>query len=258
VFLLLEKFMLSTKVLLSLKEFSFLAGLSLRTVTKLIASGEIKSIRVGRRRLVARAEVDRFAQRDHSTKKEPAEKNQEHRVRPSHRISQATVRALAFRKSSRYPGSSRDERDARVRAFAALARMRRDNLSLAEATRQEGIKPSTFLRYVGTEVYRSGPGKPWRATKSDNLSIRMTVLTRQGPTAALVRGSRERIRLARYDIALRKWRAGEHGAEKELMAFRGQTVGGYVLITDPDLLIRLEEAGQLDFDNLYSLFESGS
>jgi excisionase family DNA binding protein len=59
--------MLSTKVLLSLKEFSFLAGLSLRTITKLIASGEIKSIRVGRRRLVARAEIDRFAQRNHPT-----------------------------------------------------------------------------------------------------------------------------------------------------------------------------------------------
>jgi len=43
--------MLSSKVLLSLTEVSTLVGLSLRTTTKLIASGEIKSIRVGRRRL---------------------------------------------------------------------------------------------------------------------------------------------------------------------------------------------------------------
>jgi hypothetical protein len=79
----------------------------------------------------------------------------------------------------------------------------------------------------------------------------MTVLTAQGPTTVLVRGSRERTRLARYDIALRKWRAAEDGADKELMAFQGQTVGGHILITDLELLIRLEEAGQLDFDALY-------
>jgi hypothetical protein len=79
----------------------------------------------------------------------------------------------------------------------------------------------------------------------------MTVLTAQGPTLVVVKGSVERTRLARYDIALRKWRAGEDGADRELLAFQGQTVGGQVLITDPNLLIQLEEAGQLDFDTLY-------
>jgi hypothetical protein len=42
------------------------------------------------------------------------------------------------------------------------------------------------------------------------------------------------------------------------MAFRGQTVGGHELITDPELLIQLEEAGQLDFDVLYFSVEGGS
>jgi len=59
--------MLGSKVLLSLQEVSVLAGLSLRTTTKLIASGELKSIRVGRRRLVHRDELERFARRNHST-----------------------------------------------------------------------------------------------------------------------------------------------------------------------------------------------
>lgn len=86
----------------------------------------------------------------------------------------------------------------------------------------------------------------------------MTILTESGPTTALVRGSRERTLLARYDIALRKWRAGEDGAEKELMAFKGQTVGGYLLITNPDVLIHLEEAGGLDFDEFYSSVGGGS
>ena len=63
----LEFSLLNEKILLSLKEFALLAGLSLRTTTNLVASDEIKSIRVGRRRLVARTELDRFARRDHST-----------------------------------------------------------------------------------------------------------------------------------------------------------------------------------------------
>lgn len=144
------------------------------------------------------------------------------------------------------------------KALAALARMRREKLSLAKAAQIEHIKPSTVLRYAGSAIHRSGPGKPWKPTKSDRLGTGMTVLTTQGPTTVFVRGSVERRRLAHYDIALRRWRADEDGADKELMAFQGQTVGGHVLITDPDLLIQLEEAGQLDFDTLYYSVGGGS
>jgi excisionase family DNA binding protein len=61
----LETKLLAEKVLLSLKEFSALAGISLRTTSKLVASREITSIRVGRRRLISRAELERFALSDH-------------------------------------------------------------------------------------------------------------------------------------------------------------------------------------------------
>jgi excisionase family DNA binding protein len=60
-----ETKLLAEKVLLSLKEFSSLAGISLRTTAKLVASREINSIRVGRRRLISRAELERFALSDH-------------------------------------------------------------------------------------------------------------------------------------------------------------------------------------------------
>jgi excisionase family DNA binding protein len=59
--------MLSSKVLFSLTEVSTLVGLSLRTIAKLVASGDLRSIRVGRRRLVPQSELERFAKRDHST-----------------------------------------------------------------------------------------------------------------------------------------------------------------------------------------------
>jgi excisionase family DNA binding protein len=63
--------LLSSRILFSPREFSALTGLSLRTTTKLIASGELKSIRVGRRRLVHRDELERFARRNHSTAPQP-------------------------------------------------------------------------------------------------------------------------------------------------------------------------------------------
>lgn len=137
------------------------------------------------------------------------------------------------------------------KALAALGRMRRLGWSLNKASKPEHIKPQTVLRHVGKALYRSGPGKPWKATKSDRLAEKMMVLTEQGPIFAVVRSSIERTRLSRYNTALRKWRAAEDGAYEELLAFEGQTVAGHVLITDQDLLIRLEEAGQLDFDAFY-------
>jgi hypothetical protein len=129
--------------------------------------------------------------------------------------------------------------------------MRRENLSLAKATRLEHIKPNTFLRHVGGAVHRSGAGKRWKPSKSDTLAARMRILTPQGPVFEIVRGLLERQRLARYEIALRKFRAGEDGAEEELRQYQGLTVAGHVLVTDLNILIQLEEAGQLDFDALY-------
>jgi hypothetical protein len=151
------------------------------------------------------------------------------------------------------------ERQAKVyrKALATIARVRR-GLSLTKAARLEHIKPKTVQRHVGRALYRSGSNKPWKVTRTDRLSAKMLITTDRGLIFDVVRGSVERIRLSRYDIALRKWRAGEDGAEQELASFKGQTVAGHVLITDPDLLIQLEEAGQLDFDNLYYSVGGGS
>ena len=111
---------------------------------------------------------------------------------------------------------------------------------------------------MGNNLYRSGPNKPWKATKSDHIAAKMTIITENGPVFAVVKSSVERTRLSRYDIALRKWRAAEDGAEQELLTFKGQTVAGHVLVTDPDMLIQLEEGGGLDFDELYYSVGGGS
>lgn len=154
--------------------------------------------------------------------------------------------------------ASSHEASVQERVLRVLGRMRRDHISLFQATRLEDIKAETVVKNARGALYRSGPGKPWKVTPEDRLSAAMTVLTKFGPTTAIVRSSRERKLLGNYDFALRKWRAGEHGATAALAAFRGKTVGGHTLITDTRLLIQLEEAGQLDFDTLYTSVGSRS
>jgi hypothetical protein len=86
----------------------------------------------------------------------------------------------------------------------------------------------------------------------------MNVLTPFGQTVVPVRGSKDRSRLGQYNRALRRWRRGEPGADSELAAFQGQQVGGLTLITDVKLLANLEDAGQIDFEELYSTLRGGA
>jgi hypothetical protein len=176
----------------------------------------------------------------------PVQKSQsrKNRKRVTKRRTRSTKRSFLIPKTKRQSASHR-------KARAALGVMRRLGWSLNKAAKQEHIKPQTVLRHVGKALYRSGPGKPWKATKSDRLPEKVMVLTVQGPIFVVVRSSIERTRLSRYYVALRKWRAAEDGAAEELSKFEGLTVAGYALITDQDMLIRLEEAGQLDFDAFY-------
>lgn len=53
------------------------------------------------------------------------------------------------------------EAEARERALAALARMRREGRSLREAATAEGTSPTTIKRYVGSALRRE-PGKGYR------------------------------------------------------------------------------------------------
>ena len=147
--------------------------------------------------------------------------------------------------------------DARTRALHVLARTRRGE-SLSQAARTEHIKPATVRKYLSRQFNQDGSSKRWKPTKSDRLSTGMIVLTPLGPTTVAVKGSRERTRLGRYDAALRKWRSGDPGAAAKLTAFAGLTVGGHSLITDVKLLATLEDAGVLDFEELYSSLAGGA
>jgi excisionase family DNA binding protein len=257
---------LSGKVLLSCSEFSSLTGLSPRTIAKLVASREVKSIRVGRRRLIPRIELDRFVARDHritsastlalkrrlkKSKSRKALKRLTTRGKYLHRANQKRKRihkrGRALLKSKKKGLKIRDPRVAR-----ALGLMRREGIPASQAARRERMKLETFKKGAGKYLYRTGRGKRFRARSEDQLAFSMIVLTARGPENVIVRNSRERKLLYEYNLALRMFRAAEDGAAIKLRKFKGKTVGGRVLITDPNLLIKLDEADQIDAESFYA------
>jgi excisionase family DNA binding protein len=64
--------LLNAKLLLTRQECAHLMSISLRTLDELLAVGEIASCRIGRRRLIARRELERFTRSDHAI---PGKKN---------------------------------------------------------------------------------------------------------------------------------------------------------------------------------------
>ena len=69
----------------------------------------------------------------------------------------------------------RGESEARARALHALALMRREKLSRAEACRLAHIKPATFQRHVGTAVRQDRPGGRYYALKTDRFRRELQV-----------------------------------------------------------------------------------
>jgi hypothetical protein len=189
--------------------------------------------------------------RNRDKKRSSSKKRASRRIRHSRNLAKRrTPKRGRIRQIKRIPLNPR-EADLQRRVFRALRRMRAGD-SLSRATREERLKRDTFIRRARPALRRSGPGKPWKAIPEDKLDSVMNVLTEFGPKAEIVRSSKERNLLGRYNRALRMFRAGEDGAEAALQKFRGKKVAGHFLITDVKILVQLEEAGRLDFDDLYS------
>ena len=144
------------------------------------------------------------------------------------------------------------------RVARALRLIRENGLSASVAARRVGMKLETLRRAAGRVLYRSGPGKPWKARSDDQLRFLVRIMTDFGPELVVAPNLRERKLAGAHSFAINMWRAGEDGAEAKLKEFKGKTVAGHRLITDTELLTQLEEAGLLDFENLYGSFGGGS
>jgi hypothetical protein len=133
--------------------------------------------------------------------------------------------------------------------------MRREHLSLAEACKQAHVKPATVLRYVGSAVHQSKAGSRYVVTRNDSFRRDLQIPTALGQVDIPVRGSKVAREISRYSNAVGLYlRTGDTSS---LKPFIGKTVGGHrgqqiELLTDPDTLSALAQAGSLNIDQLYS------
>jgi hypothetical protein len=146
--------------------------------------------------------------------------------------------------------------DVRIRALHALAKMRRDKLSLAEACRLEHIKQGTFLRYVGSAVQQNKHNGRYQATAGDRFRRDLQLPTALGPTPVSIHGSKKATEISQYLNAIALYL--RKGDATKLERFKGKTIrvrGEKVeLITDPTTLTSLALADALRFDQLYASF----
>ena len=137
---------------------------------------------------------------------------------------------------------------AQERARDALARSRREGISLTRAARLTGTTPRTVLRHAGAGFQLEG--RRWVATPFDRMPREMAVLTELGPTVGMIRDSRTASLVAEHANAVRHYL--HTGDERRLVGLRrksfqldGQTV---VLVTDADLIERLAAGSEVHYE----------
>lgn len=132
--------------------------------------------------------------------------------------------------------------------------MRRDNVSLSQACREERIKPTTFRRYVGSAVRQNKPGGRFRAASGDSFRRDLQIPTVQGQAVISVRGSKNARFVSNYLNAVSEYL--RTGKRAKLDSFTGKTVKvdgkDIELVTDPAVLSMLAQADVLHFDQLYA------
>ena len=144
-----------------------------------------------------------------------------------------------------------DEQLANQRAFMALRLMRNEGLPLARAAQEAGTTSRSVLKRVKLAL-RKTPDGEWVAKASDPYPRPLWFIT---PTKKIVVWVSPRIasRISRHANAVDRFlRTGE---TDPLEPYRGRfiRVGGvrHKFVTDPRILARLGNAGEISFEDLY-------
>lgn len=173
-------------------------------------------------------------------------KQEKHRTRGTKRVAPRTAEQY-FARSERF-------QETWNRAVGVVSKMRTDNVSLRQASRDFGIDPRTVARLAGSALRKQSNGR-YEAKRSDRLLRVLVVPTSEGTREIGIRDSRQGSHLGKYWTAVQHYLAtGERSA---LSQFRNKTIrdasGAQVpLLTNPRELDRLGSAGVLSFESLYA------
>ena len=174
---------------------------------------------------------------------------------PAKRRSEAGGKARAGQKKVRSatPAALRSQL-AQQRSLDALRDMRSRNLSLSQAAKHAGTTSRTMHRHVGKALKKGTDGR-YAATKWDRIPRTMRFLTENGMIDFVFRDSRIASDIARHLSAVNQFlRTGDRAP---LAAFRGKSVRSgktaHAYLTNPTALERLAYAGEVSFEDIYSL-----
>jgi hypothetical protein len=146
---------------------------------------------------------------------------------------------------------SRREQAAKLRALAALNRVRRGDFDhLSDAARAEGTTVHFIKKRLPRALNQNRPGGRIRVKPSDPYSERVEIISENGAVEVRARGSRQRQLAGRHRAVVQKVLRGEL-SPSALQEFRGVKVGGHELISEYD---RLLELGQGMLDQLGALY----
>lgn len=139
--------------------------------------------------------------------------------------------------------------EAKRRAFDAVARMKREDLSMRDAAREAGTTTTTILKYLPRAVRKAKNGR-WTATKSDRYLRMLSLPGPHGPVTVRARGSKEAQFASAYLASLSRWSRTEK--PYELAPFHGKKIDDFELVTSSRTLQALRDAGLLQLDSLYA------
>lgn len=161
------------------------------------------------------------------------------------------ARAAPRKRRSESPPTSVRSVATQHRVARVLTDMRKGR-SLTESATRAGTTVRTVRKYACHALRRRA--RIYEALPRDEVRRRMRVPTDQGVAVADIRSSRTASRLSKY------WSAVDHylrtGDQRRLRPFVGKRVraGGhlFLFVTDPELLSRLAEVGEVRFEDLYA------
>jgi hypothetical protein len=126
--------------------------------------------------------------------------------------------------------------------------MRNRDESLSQAARGEHTTPRTVRKLLGRQLKRGTSGH-YSATRGDTLRRDLNVLGYDAYEPVSVRSSKQAQLASEHLIAVNRFlRTGD---TEWLKPFVGKRVGGVELLTDPDRLHELADAGLVKLDALY-------
>jgi hypothetical protein len=173
--------------------------------------------------------------------------------RPSTK-SRPKAKFAAPRTEAQYLARPEKFKDTWDRVLGVVSKMRREKVSLTQASRDAGISPRTVTRWGKTALQKQKNGK-YVAKKSDNLLRLVMIPTPDGMRDIAVRNSKQVTLLAEYWNALHRYL--QTGDSTPLKKFQGKHIrdaNGVDIPLSVDLieLNRLGSAGVLSFESLYA------